>query len=93
MNNRTGSIESTRVLNLKDYIRLFNEISQQAAMATLKSSDGCSAISASIILTEYVFFIIYPWFEKPLTLTVQESTLVVDPHTVRITIFVMAVDL
>ena len=57
VNCRTGKIESSRLLNLRQYINLYNEIAQQASMMT-QSMDASAAktsdITASVIFAEYV---------------------------------------
>ena len=61
VNCRTGKIESSRVLNLRQYINLYNEIAQQASMMT-QSMDASAAktsnLTASVIFAEYVSIII-----------------------------------
>ena len=57
VNCRTGKIESSRLLNLRQYINLYNEIAQQASMMTQSMDESAaktSSITASVIFAEYV---------------------------------------
>ena len=55
VNCRTGVIESTRLLNLKQFIRLHGEITQQASMATMAPEGRERGICASMIIQEWVW--------------------------------------
>ena len=57
VNSRTGSIESSRILNLKQYIHLYNEVSRTAALISTAPPDTlqqarAANLDASIIFTE-----------------------------------------
>ena len=53
VSGRTGAIETTRLLNLKQYINLYNEIMRQANVAIAEQgSFPAQNLCASMILNE-----------------------------------------